>query len=196
MFLCLLISFFRFNNNFDNQNYKFDQWHYMDGMWKCIKDERWQIPFCNYKTKTNSWNIVHIGGGGRVGSDVLSANAGRVGSTFRRVGSKKSDPWSTGHFLSHMHGLTQSLFTLPLYTTLHKLNRSAQIGMFGWSSCSVCSILATPRAVNNSMRWQIKNYIIWIYLWSRNVVMYFDILTSLYFSRWRLIWSPKNTLLT
>ena len=32
---------------------------------------------------------------GRVGSDFLSAIAGRVGSTFRRVGSNKSDPWTT-----------------------------------------------------------------------------------------------------
>ena len=37
-------------------------------------------------------------GSGRVGSDFLSAIAGRVGSTIRRVGSsrvKKSDPWTT-----------------------------------------------------------------------------------------------------
>ena len=38
-----------------------------------------------------------MGGGGvgsRVGSYILSAIAGRVGSTFRRVGSKESDPWT------------------------------------------------------------------------------------------------------
>ena len=39
-------------------------------------------------------------GSGRVGSDFLSAIAGRVGSGQRfrgsgRVGSKKSDPWTT-----------------------------------------------------------------------------------------------------
>ena len=48
---------------------------------------------------------IHIGewsarGSGRVGSDFLSAIAGRVGSGQRfggsgRVGSKKSDPWTT-----------------------------------------------------------------------------------------------------
>ena len=44
---------------------------------------------------------MHIWGkgraAGRVGSDFLSAIAGRVGSTFYRVGSgpKKSDPWTT-----------------------------------------------------------------------------------------------------
>ena len=34
-------------------------------------------------------------GSGRVWSDFLSAIAGRVWSTFRRVGSKESDPWTT-----------------------------------------------------------------------------------------------------
>ena len=53
---------------------------------------------------------IHIGegsgrGSGRVGSDFLSAIAGRVGSGQRfggsgRVGSKKSDPWTT---LRHAH---------------------------------------------------------------------------------------------
>ena len=32
---------------------------------------------------------------GQFGSDFLSAISGRVESTFRRVGSKKSDPWTT-----------------------------------------------------------------------------------------------------
>ena len=46
------------------------------------------------------WGKGSEPGSGRVGSDFLSAIAGRVGSGQRfdgsgRVGSKKSDPWTT-----------------------------------------------------------------------------------------------------
>ena len=34
-------------------------------------------------------------GSGRVRFFVGNSRSGRVGSTFRRVGSKKSDPWTT-----------------------------------------------------------------------------------------------------
>ena len=48
---------------------------------------------------THDRNVRHIREGDRVGSDFFSAIAGRVGSTFCLVGSKKSDLWTNLSYL-------------------------------------------------------------------------------------------------
>ena len=74
-----------------------------------------------------SWtHEIEGGGSGRVGSDFLSEIAGRVGSTFSpgRVGSKKSDPWTTllqpylwNYFLQDF--LVSKLFLMFIYKNVH-----------------------------------------------------------------------------
>ena len=75
---------------------------------------------------------IHIGkgsgrGSGRVGSDFLSAIAGRVGSCQRfggsdRVGSKKSDPWTTLYELDVSRGSGSFQMCLSDDPTIISLN--------------------------------------------------------------------------